>query len=88
MDANPLTHDRLRTLAEMLQASRPHELTCDEWLDHVAGYLESEIDGRPRLPTASLVEEHLALCPECREEYDALVQALRHETGERSGNSG
>ena len=77
MDPKPLTADQLRALAGLLAETRPHELTCDEWVDHVAGYTEAVLAGTPPPVEAELVEQHLALCPECREEFRALLAALR-----------
>lgn len=77
MNPTPPTADQLRTLTGLLLHTHPHELTCDEWVDHVAGYAEAALAGTPPPAGAGLVEEHLALCAECREEFDALMAALR-----------
>lgn len=68
---------QLRELASVLRLTRPDELTCDEWLDRVGGYAEAFACGHPPPTGCELVEHHLALCAECREEFDALVAALR-----------
>ncbi|HVK10269.1 MAG TPA: hypothetical protein VM597_15995 [Gemmataceae bacterium] len=80
MDRARLTDDHIRDLAEVLIQTRPDELTCDEWLDRVGGYAEAVAAGRPVPAGSELVEHHLAICPECREELDALVAALRTTT--------
>lgn len=73
-----MTPDRhLHDLADLLLKSRPDELTCDEWLDRVGGYAEAAAAGRPPPDGSELVAHHLDVCPECREEFDALVAALR-----------
>ena len=77
MDRARLTDDHLRDLAGVLLRTRPDELTCDEWLDRVGGYAEAVAAGRPVPPGSGLIEHHLDICPECREEFDALVGALR-----------
>ncbi|MBY0456206.1 MAG: hypothetical protein K2V38_02595 [Gemmataceae bacterium] len=81
MSPNRLTADQLRDLAGVLLKTRPHELTCDEWLDHVAGYADAILAGRLPPDGAEMVAHHLDLCPECREEYDALLAALRAGPG-------
>lgn len=74
----PFNRDQLRTLAEVLRYTRDHELTCDEWLAAVPAYLEAGPDERAA-DAFRLVREHLDLCPECREEVELLLAALRTE---------
>lgn len=80
MDSQRLTSDQLRMLSEALLHTHPRELTCDEWVDHVAGYMEAKLAGQSLPASAELVEQHISLCPECREEYNALLTALEGET--------
>lgn len=77
MTPTPLTADQLRSLAGLVSETRPHELTCDEWVDRVAGFAEAVLAGTDPPAGAELVEQHVALCPECREEFEALMAALR-----------
>jgi hypothetical protein len=72
-----LSDEQVRDLAGVLLATRPDELTCDEWLDRIGAYAEATAAGRPVPPNSERLEHHLAICPECREEFDALVAALR-----------
>ncbi len=68
---------QLRELASLLRLTRPDELNCDEWLDRIGGYAEAVACGRPTPEGSELVEHHLALCVECREEFEALIAALK-----------
>jgi hypothetical protein len=77
MNDTPNPDDHLRTLADLLAKSRPDELTCDEWLDRVGSCAEAAAAGQPAPAGSDLVMQHLTICPECKEEYDALVAALR-----------
>lgn len=77
MQAVRLTDEHLFDLAGVLLLTRPDELTCDEWLDLVGAYAEATAAGVPVPPNSELVEHHLAICPECREEFAATVAALR-----------
>jgi hypothetical protein len=74
------TAEQLRALTNVLRLTRPHEMSCDEWLHGVGAYAEAAAAGRPVPPGSELIEHHLALCPDCREEFDALVAALRGGT--------
>lgn len=77
MEPKRITDDHLRELAGLLLNTRPDELTCEEWLDRVGGYAEAAAAGRPAPDGSELVTHHLTVCPECREEFEALVAALR-----------
>lgn len=68
---------QLRELATALRLTRPDELTCDEWLDRVGGYAEAVACGHPTPAGSELVQHHLALCAECREEFESLVAVMR-----------
>ena len=79
MTSLKLTKDQLPIFMEMLHQTRSDELTCEEWLDRVGAYAEAMAAGLPAPPGTELVEHHLALCWECREEFDALLAALSAE---------
>lgn len=72
-----LTKDHIKTLAKLTLATRPKELTCDEWLDRVARLAELETSNRPIPDELDAVVDHLGVCPECCEEFDALKRVLR-----------
>lgn len=71
-----LSREQLRALADALRYTRDLELTCDEWLAEVPGYLESAPDEQAG-EAFRLVREHLQLCPECREVFEFLLTALK-----------
>lgn len=75
----PLNPTELKGLAEALAHTHPDEIDCDEWLDQVVEYLELAERGGPIPPRLRAVENHLGLCPECREEYEAMRRALGEE---------
>ena len=77
MEPDRIAADQLRSLAGLLLNTRPDELTCEEWLDRVGGYAEAVAAGLPAPAGSVRVEQHLTLCAECREEFEALVAALR-----------
>ena len=69
--------EKYRDLARFILETRPEELTCDEWLDRVGAYAEAALEGRPVPPSLDLVRQHMELCPDCAEEFRALLEALR-----------
>jgi hypothetical protein len=71
-----LTHDQIENLKSMLSVTRDQEINCTECLDHVGEFAELQLKGIPVTKALEVVEHHLTLCPECREEYEALLEAM------------
>ena len=71
---------QLETLKKLIRASiiaKPVELGCYECLDQIHQYAERVLASKELPEALKLVEEHLEICGECREEYEALLTALR-----------
>jgi hypothetical protein len=70
-----LTHEEMRELLRVVLATDPVEIDCDVFLARVAAFLES-LDPDDTMPAElKAVSQHLAVCAECREEFDALLRA-------------
>ena len=67
------TPEQLRELLRVVAATRPQEIDCEQFLTRVAAYLESLEREHPLPPELDTVAQHLEVCPECSEEFDALV---------------
>jgi hypothetical protein len=74
-----LTPADLRLLVHATLVTREDEIGCDTCLDRVAAYAEAHLAGLPTPEALRLVERHLAICSECREEFSALAAALGEE---------
>ncbi len=72
----PLDGPSIDRLLHLLCETRDDELSCDEVFGRLDEYVECLLSHQGFTGPAPLVEHHLALCPDCRDEYDALVQAL------------
>jgi len=72
-----LTREQVGSIVKMLGATTDHELDCGECLQHVGEYAETRLAGRPVDEVLAGIEQHLALCPECREEFLALMEILK-----------
>jgi hypothetical protein len=53
------------------------ELSCDECYEEIDHFAELELVGMSAAEAMPLVQEHLETCPDCREEYEALMAALK-----------
>ena len=72
-----LTSEQVGSIVKMLALTTDREIDCTECLQHVGEFAESQLANQPVGDVIASVEQHLALCPECREEYEALVKILR-----------
>jgi hypothetical protein len=54
------------------------ELSCDECYEEIDHFAEIELVGKSAAEAMPLVQEHLENCQDCREEYEALMAALKY----------
>jgi hypothetical protein len=72
-----LGRDRLHWLLKAILSSRPDELACDECFDVVDTFTEFVLAARDPTEGMPLVQDHLDRCPPCREEFQALLDAVQ-----------
>lgn len=83
MKSHPiLTREEIAGFVRLIGQTREHEITCGECLDDLAEFAERRLEGSPRSLAMRHVEHHLLVCPECREEYEALQRLLRDDSQE------
>jgi hypothetical protein len=63
----------LRVLDEVPAES---EISCAELFIKLDEYVEREVDKKDAAVLMPLIREHLDVCPECCEEYEALLDIL------------
>jgi predicted anti-sigma-YlaC factor YlaD len=76
-----MDNHQIKSLLHLLSITRDRELDCNEFLAAVPEVAECALAGKPVPVSIQLVEHHLALCAECREEYVTLLAALRMKGG-------
>lgn len=77
-----LDEQRLTDLLRLLGQTEENELNgC---LAVVAKYAECELAGKTPHEALHQVRQHLAICADCREEYAALLDAIRGMAGKPS----
>lgn len=72
-----LTKKILKKMIGALQKTSPNEIGCDECFEQLHRFAELELAGKSPEKAMPLVEDHLARCNDCREEYEALLEALK-----------
>lgn len=60
-----------------IKMTRPDEIGCDECFDQLHEFAELELAGKSPEEAMPRVEEHLERCGNCRQEYEALLEAMR-----------
>lgn len=71
----------LKSLLEQISKTKQVELPCDdvfELMDEFADAIERGEDTTELMP---LVQQHLEVCRDCLEEYQALLKILHAEAG-------
>ena len=74
-----LTREQVGSIVKMLGLTTDREFNCSECLQHVSEFAECQLANQSVGEVIAKVEQHLALCPECREEYEALMKILKSE---------
>ena len=69
-------------LVRVVAETREVEIGCDECFEQLDRFVEMKLSGLNAAQAMPLVQEHVEICGECREEFEALLAALR-STGER-----
>ena len=72
-----LTPQQIKGLVQMIGQTREHEFNCAECQRNVSEFAERQVAGLPLDETLAVVEQHLTVCSECREEFLALEKILR-----------
>jgi hypothetical protein len=72
-----LTKEVIRKMMRSIHMTHQHEITCGECFNEVDRFAEVELTGKNPAEAMPLVQDHLDLCGNCREEYEALLAALK-----------
>ena len=73
--------DIFKMLLREIAETREVEIGCDECFEQVDRFVEMKLSGLNTAQAMPLVQEHLEICGECREEFEALLLALGANEG-------
>lgn len=76
-----LNRDELEKLMQVVSVTREDEIDCEECLQRVDRFVEMKLAGLDAEEAMPLVEDHLQKCGDCREEFEALLAAMREVEG-------
>jgi len=60
----------------VLESVHEEEASCDEIYAKIDEYVEREVDNKDAAQLMPVIREHLDQCPDCCEEYEALLDVL------------
>jgi hypothetical protein len=80
LSSNALNNQTIMALKmiEMITHTEEVELTCDDVFDLLDEFTEMALRGEDVADLMPMVQHHLGMCPECREEYEALRRVIEH----------
>ena len=67
----------LKKMMGAVASTLPDEIGCDECFALSDQFAELVLDGKPAAYLIPLVHAHLERCPDCKEEFEAFLAALR-----------
>lgn len=67
----------LKKLINSVQKTHSDEIGCDECFDALHEFAEMKLRGKEPEKAMPLVQDHLDKCGECREEFYALLDAIK-----------
>lgn len=70
---------KLKRMVRDMLATSADEIGCDECFEQLDRFVDLELAGKGAAEALPLVQDHLNHCHNCREEFEALLTALRAE---------
>jgi len=64
-------------MVRAIASVREKEIGCDDCFEKVDTFVDLELAGKEAGEALPLVKDHLERCQNCREEYEALLTAVR-----------
>lgn len=75
--ADSLDIETIKQMARGIATTHPDEIDCDRCFEEMDQFVEMTLAGKNAAEALPLVQEHLVRCKDCREEFEALLAALR-----------
>lgn len=80
-NSQSLSPQQVAEFLRQVALTREQEVDCGTCIENIGEYAETKLTGRDLDEALQSIEQHLGLCPECAEEYEALKKIL--ETASR-----
>jgi len=73
-----LSTDILKNMLRAVIGTKEEEIGCDDCFDKLDNFIEMKLAGKSPEQAMPLVQDHLQRCKDCRQEYEALLEALQN----------
>jgi hypothetical protein len=73
-----LQDDVVLKFLHVLEKARAEDLSCDDLYARLDEFVETQIKSKDADKIMPLIREHLDICPDCCEQYEALLTVLEH----------
>jgi len=73
-----LSTDILKNMLRAVIGTKEEEIGCDDCFDKLDNFIEMKLAGKSPEQAMPLVQDHLKRCKDCRQEYEALLEALQN----------
>jgi len=71
-----LPNEAVLGFLRLLEETDDEELSCDEIYVKLDEFVEREVDKKDAAKLMPLIREHLDKCPDCYEEFEALLDVI------------
>jgi hypothetical protein len=85
-DHHELPDDVIQGFLRVLETVRLEEMPCSQVFALLDEYVDREVRGEAAAKLMPLLREHLDICPDCCEEYEALLRALEETPADKKGS--
>lgn len=72
-----LNLDTLKKLARSIASTTDEEVDCEECFEVVDQFVDMKLQGKVAEEAMPLIQDHLSRCMACREEFEALLDAVK-----------
>lgn len=76
-----LSKDQVQVLVGLIATTQSDQISCDNCFGQIGEFAEMALEGRELSEGMQLIQRHLEQCPCCKDEYEALLDALREVEG-------
>ena len=80
MSTAMLNENTIKKLAIAIQKTRDDEIGCEECYEALDRFVEMLRAGKKAQQVMPLVQAHLEMCRDCREEFELLLEVLEQQT--------